>query len=389
MKLRINKKMRVSLLIIVPILLLTASIFLYREYKIPKFKEEKVPIYTYNNSTNINYKVFLKPNILYDQSSLSEGNIYITEFVDYIKTSYNYEFNGEREADIKGYYEIVGEIEGYTGEEETYKTIWKKRFVLLPKKNFNNKSKNIKIEESIPIQLDKYNAFTKQVIENSKINSNVKLLVFMNINMKANTGKGIIEEKMTPMITIPLNTGYFEILGNLSQKKLGSIEENRKVQLPIDKAKVTIFGIVSIIFLIVLIFLIVFTQNKVIVDPLERKLIKIFKKHGDRLVALNNELAVTCERESEVRSIDDLVRIADEISQPIMYRHSPSYKEIKKLYVLDEGKLYTLDLKSSIEKSNVDNNNEKNDINKLKSKISKIKSKKSKIKDLDLEKSDT
>ncbi|HOE80062.1 MAG TPA: SBBP repeat-containing protein, partial [Smithellaceae bacterium] len=42
----------------------------------------------------------------------TEGNIYITELVDHINATFEYDFKGERPAGITGSYEIIATIEG-------------------------------------------------------------------------------------------------------------------------------------------------------------------------------------------------------------------------------------------------------------------------------------
>lgn len=384
MKLGINKNFKIVSITVIILLFIVTSIYMYCEYKVPHYEEEIISLYKYNNKTSTSYNVLLKPNILYEEESLGEGHIYITEFIDHIKASYHYEFNGERNADIKGDYEIIAQVEGYTGEEKTYKTIWKKGFTLVPKKDIHKKDKTISINEDISIKLSKFNDFAKQVLKDAKIDSSVKLMVVMNVNLTAKTDKGVIEEKMSPALVIPLDTSYFSISGNLSEEKPGTIEETKQVQLPVNKNKVILYGIILGILFILLIFLLFFTKAKPMIDPFEKKIKKIFKKHGDRLVALNNEIAVICESYSEVNSIEDLVRIADEIEKPIMYKHSLDCKEISKFYVNDDTQMYVFDLSKIVIDKNLKNRKKdksQDDVNKLKKTISQIKASKPKKKE--------
>lgn len=381
MKLKINRSLKIALIIIIAMSICSISFLLYKELKYPVFEEEKVSLYEYNNKANINYTVFLKPNILYEEESLGEGNIYITEFIDHIKTSFNYDFSGEKEAEIKGDYEIAAVVEGYAGEGETYRTIWQKKFILLPKTSFDTKNKNFSIKEEIPLQLNVYNDFAKRVIENSRIGSQVKLTVFMDVNLKAETDNGVIDEKMMPAMVMPLNASYFEILGNLAEEKPGKIEETKKIQLPVNRKNVITFSSIIGVLIILLVLLIFVTKAIVITDSLEKNLKKIFKKHGDRLVALNNEIAVTYENHSEVKSIEDLVKIADEIGKPIIYKHSSDFKQISKFYVNDENQMYILDLNEIIlelDLSNSEKSKEKSsdDVKKLREIITGLKTSK-------------
>lgn len=350
MKINMHKRLKIILLIMNLVVLLATSVFLYREYTIPQYTEEKASLYTYNNKAGINYNVFLRPNVLYEEESLGEGQTYITEFIDHIQASFYYDFSGEREADVKGSYEILAEIEAYSGQAETYKTIWKKGYILSPKKDFQDRNKAASIKKDITLDIHAYNDFAKSVIEASKISSSVKLTAFMNVHVEANTDKGAVSEQLSSNMVIPLNTNHFEISGNLVNEKPGSIQETIQVQLPVDKKRVTLYGGIIGLLFILLILLSFFTKGAEKKSSLEKKLKQIFKKHGDRLVALNSEVTVGTGYYSEVKSIEGLVRIADELGKPIMYKYSSNLEEISKFYVLDEDKVFLLDMYNIVEK---------------------------------------
>jgi hypothetical protein len=351
MKLKINKRLRKVLMIIVIVLITTVSFFLYKSVKHTGFKDEKVSLYSYENKGNISYNVFLKPNILYNDNSIGEGNVYLTEFVDYINAVFNYEFKGEKEADIKGNYDITAVAEGSIGEKETYKTIWKKEFELLPKTNFELRDKDFAIKKEIPIKYEEYNNFAKQVIQDSKFGLQVKLLVSMNVNLKADTGQGIIEEKMSPTMIIPLNTSFFEITGELSKNKPGAIEGTKKIQVPVNKKKVIAYSSLLAILTAALLFLIFFTSVFTADDPFTKSLNKIFKNYGDRLVALNDDAVVLNENISNVKSMEDLVKVSDEIGRPIVYKHSYNLKDINEFYVFDSNQSYVFNLMNFLKSS--------------------------------------
>lgn len=349
---KFNKNVRIVLIVIMLILTGSSSVLLYCEVSYPEFKEEKVALYRYNNKANVNYRAYLKPNILYSGENNKKDTIYITEFIDYINTFMKYEFSGERGADIKGDYEIIAVVEGYTAEGEKCKSIWNKKFRLLEKTLFNSNDQIASIQQELPIDFQKYNNFARQIIEDTKISCQVKMTIFWNIHIKAQTDKGLIEDIISPTMIIPLNNNYFEITGQLAQEKPGAIEETKEIEVPVNKKIVITCGVVIGVLSIILVFLLFCTKGILITNPLEKKLKKIFKNHGDRLVALDNEVMNTCENYNKVKSIDDLVRIADEIAKPIMYKYTSDFKEMTKFYVFDDTQMYMLDLKDVLLEEN-------------------------------------
>lgn len=359
MRRKIKKSLRQILMFLSGVLFISALFLLYYEIKYPDTKEEKVPVYSYIIKPDVKYAVFLKPNILYEEKSLGENQIYFTAYVDYIETEWNYEFNGERPALITGDYEITAVLEGYTEIEKQPIVIWSKKFPIKEKVNLEAKESYFTIKESFPVNLEEYRQFASKVMEETKVNTSDRLSIFMNVNLKVETDKGVIEEKASPSLTIPLNGTYFTITKNQAEGKTGSLDETRTVEIPADQRIITICGIGLGLSFIALLYLLFFTCG-VETDLLIKNLNRIFRNHGSRLVALNNEMSVSYDNHCKVRSFDDLVRIADEIDKPIMYEYSSDYKEITQFYVFDSNWMYIFDLSEAIEISNKESSKEEN-----------------------------
>jgi len=348
MKLKINKNLKLILIVVWSILICAASFLIFKEATSNNTTEETVTLYTYNSGAAFNYKVQLKPNMLFKENVLDEGQIYISEFVKKIDSIFTFQFDGENTADIKGDYEIKAVLEGYAGEGETVKTIWNKEFPLVDKKEFQAKDKQYLIEEKITIKLDKFQEFIKEVSEIAKISSSVKFTIVGQVNMEAETDNGIINKTYSPSMLIPLSGSYFEIGGNLKDEQNGVIDETRNIVIPVNKNKIIIFAISAVICLLALVY-IIFLTIPIVIDEREKELKKIFKNHGDRMVALNDDALNYEDKCIRVKSINDLVRISDEVVKPIMYKYSSDYKEISKFYVINEKETYLFKFHLEIE----------------------------------------
>nr|WP_312576626.1 DUF5305 domain-containing protein [Sedimentibacter sp.] len=342
MKLNINKNLKITLISIITISILLTIYLIYNKVYNPGFEEQKNPVYSYINKGSINYSVYLKPNNLYTGKIMDEGKLYITEFVDYLDTNLKYEFTGDRAADINGKYNVIAKIQGFIGEGEKLINIWDKNFTLIPYKSINSNNGKVSINENIKLNINDYNAFVKEIKESSKINCNTTLTLSINVDLTGLTDKGPVKESISPNLIIPLDVSMFEITGNSIIDQPGTIEETIQVQLPVDKKQVIIYGIIMFILVTALTILIFFTQLAPIKDPMEKELKKIFKKHGDRLVALNTDIII--EDSIIVKSIEDLIKIADEKGKPILYKYSDNYKKINKFYVSNDDEIFLFKL---------------------------------------------
>ncbi|NYB74274.1 DUF5305 domain-containing protein [Sedimentibacter hydroxybenzoicus DSM 7310] len=347
MKFKIKKKIRLGLIAITVISIMIFAYLVYNEAYNPGFEEKKIPSYSYDNKGSINYEIYLKPNNLYTEDKLGEGKLYITEFVDYIDTDLKYEFTGERDAEINGNYDITAKVKGYMGDGEKITNIWEKDFPIKQVKEFNNKDGKVSINEKVNLNIDEYNLFVQDIKEASKINCQASLTLSMNVNLEGTTDKGSIEEIMSPSITIPLDVQMFEITGNNIIDKPAAIEETVDEPLPVNKSRIIGYAVILAVFVIALIILIFFTAVSPVKDSLEKALGKIFKKHGERLVALDSDIDI--QDAITVKTINDLVKISDEIGKPILYKYSDDYKEINKFYVSNEDEAFVFSLEYLID----------------------------------------
>ncbi|NMA03965.1 MAG: DUF5305 domain-containing protein [Clostridiales bacterium] len=344
MRLKINKKIKVVLIVLMVIAIGICSSQIYRELKIPKFAERKDPVYTYDNKSFMNYEVFLKPNRLYDKASQGEGEVYITEYVDFIKAKLNHEYKGDKSAAISGDYSIAIRAKGFISERDKITDVWEKSFPIIEHEKFEAHGDVFNINKEIDIELDEYNEFVREIIETSKIKCETALDIIMDVNLKANVAEGEVEETISSDLVIPLNVLMFNIGGNNEVKKSGSIERTEEIQLPPDKNKNIKYGVTAGILLLGLIYLIFFTVPAVAKDPLKKELDRIFRKYGERLVALDNDFEHTGDNVKMVKAMEDLIRIADELEKPVFYKYSDDYKEIGKFYVINQSDTYAWDI---------------------------------------------
>ncbi|MDF2840144.1 MAG: hypothetical protein K0Q99_916 [Clostridia bacterium] len=348
MKKSINKRVKIALMLMLLIIITIMAALIYLTIKNPGVREEKITLLNYNNKTEIKYKVILKPNPLYSGDSLEEDKLYLTSYVDNIKTNLQYEFRANKVVDILGDYEILAIVEGYTIEEKKVKVIWQKEFTLLPKTNFKSKDANFSINKEIVFPLEEYINFAAQIREATELNVPINASVVMNVSLQVEAGSNFIEKKVAPSINIPLDSKFFEITKSGIENTPGAIEETKQIPLPVNQNLVIAYSTVLGLALLALLYLLVFVKGDKPVDIFKKQLNKIFKSHGTRLVAINNEIGTTFGMYYKVKSIEDLVRMADELGKPIMYRYSTDPKEITKFYIHDDKSMFSFNLKDML-----------------------------------------
>lgn len=342
-KIVLNRTRRNFLILFLTCGLIILSYGIYYTYNLP-LQDQRVPTYSYNNRARIDYSVIYKPNLLNEETGPAWGDIYITNYVDHINTVFDYTFSGERQADIRGDYSITAVVEAQerASEENEAKIIWRKDFVLLPRTSFSASDVNFSLREELPVHLAPFQDYVEQVMEESRVGGNHWLTVKWDIHLTAETDGGTIRENLTPTLVMPLRDSYFTIGGEQEVDKPGAIEKVIQIEAPYKKTMLLAISILDGLCLLLLLFLLACTAGA---QPsyLEREMKRVLKKHGERLVELATARDLAFEGHDlwPVKTIEDLVRIADELGKPILYQYElATGKEVPVFFVSDEKRVF-------------------------------------------------
>lgn len=377
-----SSTVRIFLFLSVSAALITLLVLLAITLLVPQVKEEQITHYQYKQKGDLTYQVTLRDNPLYPEKVLGMGKVYPARYVDQILLKGAYEYSAEQPGQLSGEYQVSALIEGVTRANEQEKVLWSKNHVLIPKTAFQNDQGQIELKRDVVLPYWDYNLFVKQVQEETGINSTVRVTVFWHIKTKVETEHGIVEEELAPNLTLPLNVNYFEIAGELTQEDGGALSDTVRQTVPVDGNKGLFLGLKALLCLLFLIWLGTRTMSPQ-PDVYEKLVQQIFKKHGDRFVALETDLAANnddmfggaiselgatgmtgisrmaqnagivagakfnaTEKMIRVKSVEDLVRVADEISQPVFYVESvlAENKGIA-FYVFGDTTIFTYELK--------------------------------------------
>lgn len=302
-------------------------------------------LYSYSIKPDTTYEAILKPNKLYEKTTLGEGMVYFTEIVDVIKANISYYFTGEHINSLNGEYEILGIMEGFvTDKDGNNVTIWEKSLSILGKTPIQSQDSTVSLTQEVALQMEEYNKLAEEILELTNTDAQVKLNVSMNVTLNLVTDYGEIVELSNPNITIPLSTSMYEITKGGNEEKLEDKTETIIQKLPINTKLVVLFSVLLGIVFLALLFLIIFVEGYK-EDKLVVKVRKIFKEYGSRLVALAGNFTInTVQNEFYVHEMIDLVKISDELEKPILYVQSENLTDIQTFYILNNDIIYIYDL---------------------------------------------
>lgn len=168
---------------------------------------------TYQEKSDITYKVYLHDNDIYSKRYLNMNERYLANLVDDIDI--NFVYNSLFSRELNGYYtySVTSALVGYT--DDINESLFRKEDMLLNKTvplNQNNLSE-IKINDKVIIDYDKYlNELKKYNDEyNTKISGYLEVLMKINENLDFFGNERIIKDTKEMKLIIPLSYETFKI----------------------------------------------------------------------------------------------------------------------------------------------------------------------------------
>ncbi len=353
MKIKIRRWWKISLLVIFLAAGLVSAALLFRTLKYPEIVEEQRVTYNYKQQADIDCLVEYGPNMLTKSGLVEKTESYITAYIDSMTGVFTYQFAGDRPVTYQGEYYLTAIIRGTVKEGEQVKTIWSKNYELLPRTAFQGQDKQIILEEKLPIRFKEYNSFVEKFIEETEIKCDAELDVIWTVNVSGKTNKGQLEEEVRTNLIIPLNRKYFIMAGSNSFEEKNSLQETVKYQAPLNKTKIALLGVGIAVCLAGLIFCLFFTDGTYQPDLLRKKVKKIFKEYEDRLVALGADIDITAGQIIILQDFPDIIKVADDLGKPVLYKCSADSSFLPAFYVIDEPRIYTYEVKEEKEDKNL------------------------------------
>ena len=303
------------------LLVVGLSIFTIRTSIIKPDDKKEEEKFNYRTTNNINYKVHLQPNDLFDEQYIGMDKQYATDVIEWIEIDFANTLSVSRSAIIEYDYEILATLIGtYSSDSSRKETeIWPKNFVLLDRVNGRvTKARNV-IKEKIELDFPYYNQLVNDFKKELRLNIDAQFTIIMTINYKVRVGGEIIKKTEELSLEFPLGKAAFSIKTNVPDKYEEVIYEPIGSHLIIN----TPFVLLGIIFLLIALILFITFIKKII--TLNKKseyasmLNKIIKNFGDVIAESKTPVDSSKYEILEIVEFEDLVDIQSEVRIPIIY----------------------------------------------------------------------
>lgn len=329
-----------------------SAIFLYKSFAVDS--QKKV---SYQEKSNVDYRVFLKKNSFYEKPYLGKNMAYVASLINTIDVYFDYIFVVDEPSDIEFEYNAVGTliISDRTGK----KNYFEKKYNLI--KNTTDKvsnSKNYALNKRISIDYDHYNSLANRFKSSYGVDSISNLEVKLNIHQKGSEDNDYNLDNNSEMsILIPLSEQSVNI--KLNYKEVNDKSKVVKKQ-SLGKKNYTymlfgvIFAIIATISIVVLIKILFIIKSKK--SEYDKFISKVLKEYDRLIVETTTPPIVKRKNLIEVGEFNELLDVRDNLNLPIKYyivsKHKESY-----FYIDHEDEVYIL----IIDAERLEEDNKRND----------------------------
>lgn len=316
-----NKKDKIIIIVISALMVIFSIVIIYNIIKTLKYIEGNPKDIQYRNkiNDNIEYLVHLKPNDYIVEESIGNNFSYITQLVEYIETSFNYEYITDYNLKLNYKYSIVATMIVDSNDQNNQslnKPILKRDFILLEEIIKESNNSKININETLNISLDYYNSFLEDFINSLNLASNSRLEIKLLINIFDDSK--ILNKFHDVTLSVPLGVKTFNI--NINKNFVPEEVVYKKEQKkPQDSYVMIIFNIVLFIIINTAGFYIIKSILNKYKSKYKLEKEKILKEYDDRIVTVVNFINYENIEVVDVVSFNELLEFSNEAFEPIIY----------------------------------------------------------------------
>lgn len=299
------------------------------------FQYNEARVTAYNETSNLDYRVYLKPNEFYETDYLGKDMIYVASLIRNIDIDFAYRFQIDDIVDMDFTYDIIGKLSIL--DESGKSTFFEKEYTLLSDKQGRIENSNsFDINETVSIDYDYYNRLANNFRVEYGITTTSNLTVYLRINknLTDNNGNSKINGSNDMSIVIPLTEKSININLNYNE-----INDSNYVAEEANFEFDNIINIVASIISFVITFIALTNVFKLIsmlgvkktnYDKFIKKILSTY----DRLIVETTTMPDFNGKDIiKVSKFEELLDVRDNLKLPVMYyiikKHEKCYFYIR------------------------------------------------------------
>ena len=293
------------------------------------FNNIRTILFNYTEDSNINYKVYLKPNKFFNTPYLDENKTYIASLIDYIDVNFNYtaNYSNSLNGEIKYKYKIILSANKKTGDGY----YWQKEYDLSDFKYIKlDNDSQLNINDNFKVKYDTYNNLLNKFKKEYNLSTDGELKVVLDIENNSSID-GVVEPlkiESSASLSIPLLERALEMSIN---KDISNNNKTITFQQKDDSARFTLYKIFGgIMVLCSIIGFVKVTKDRVSFkedNEYELKLKKILDNYDSIVANVNTIPSFDESKMITLSTFEELLDVYNEVRMPInYYQNRKDYK---------------------------------------------------------------
>lgn len=342
---RLCRKKRITFQIVLIIILSFISLF----SAVTFYKKDKASYINYKETSNVDYKVYLKENDTFEEEYLGKGQAYIASLIDHITADFSYELNMEAKDVIYEYsYRIDATIEIL--DKDLNEPLYHPTIKLVDEKKFTQNSGNkLKINEVVDLDYVEFNNKAQSIIEIYHLTNTVSTL-------KVSTHISVIgvcdefENDSKNDCSISLNIPLTRQTISVSMSSSIAASGNKIPACNVDDTAKALFlktaivtGGFDLIAIIILVIYTLVTRNTDI--NYDRKVKRILSQYKSFIQVLKNEFVMDGYQILNLSTIRELLEIRDTLQKPILMKENSDRTASKFFIPTNENIVYVYEIR--------------------------------------------
>lgn len=326
-KLKLRSSTRTIIIVFALVLFAFSSKYILGIFTEKDSKNIEKEIYKYTNIYNLDYNVFMKNNKFITEESLPKDKTYISDLIDSLDMKINYEYTGTKDSSINYNYKIDAIISAnYSQSGENYE-VWNKTYNL-KEVNDQTAQKNIKIEEQIDLDYQKYNQEVKNFKQSLGMSVDACLYVRLTVNTNTKINNKEVINEYVSKFSITVGDKIATVAGENHEQKGESLRGYEIIQSSMNILEM----IVNVLIMLVSLYLMYYIRFKTkklynVRNDFKLKLNRILKSCQDRIVIVQNKIELEQENTINVKDFGELIKLSEELYKPILYWISENNEE--------------------------------------------------------------
>ncbi len=267
---------------------------------------------------------------------LEPGETIFPKLIEKIDVTFYYALESDKPLD-----QVATEVEIVAVLQAT--DLWSKKFPLLHAEKGGN------FNVSFPLDLIQYEKSLETIRDETGASAeSYSLAIIADVHTVAETQFGRIDEVFSQTLSTMLEGGTLEWNEELIKTQTSSIKETRLIPNPNKYLGLSLSGARNLSAAAMGIFPLFFVLSVVLYiwfkplepSPVEKEVLLVRKRYGERMIETTSHMPTKGERITSLSSMEDLLKIADEISKPIIHEAPGTPDEPHAYYVFDGGIRY-------------------------------------------------